>query len=367
MNTSDTKTILMTAFEPSGDTLGAMAARGLRELEPTIRIVGLGGSQMESAGVELLAHTTGDAAMGLNALSEVLRVKRLVDMVRDWLKENKADVVVAVDSPAANFPVCKVARQANCKIVHLAAPQLWAWAPWRIRKMRRLTDHVMCLLPFEPEWFESRGVKATFIGHPAFRKHETTTLDLPTGSPNILLLPGSRASEIASNLPLQQRVLQEICLSHPTTEAAIACREEDVVRVTPLSNDLPIVGSQLSSALEWADLALTVSGTVSLHVMERGTPMIGMYKVGLISRIGASCLLNTPNRLLPNLIAGERVVPEFIPCGNVSHHISQVALELLDHPDAMEKQRSELLRMTKQYDSHKPSQEAAEIILSYAS
>ena len=367
MSTSDTKTILMTAFEPSGDALGAMAARGLQGIDPTIRIVGLGGSEMESAGVELLANTTGEAAMGLNALSEVVRIKKLVDMVKNWLQENKADVVVAVDSPAANWPVCKVARKENCNIVHLAAPQLWAWAPWRIRKMRRLTDHVMCLLPFEPEWFESRGVKATFIGHPAFVNHKMESIDLPDGSPNILLLPGSRASEIASNLPLQQRVLQEICLVHPTTEAVIACREEDVDRVKPKSNGLPIVGSQLASALQWADLALSVSGTVSLHIMRHETPMIGMYKVGLLSRIGASCLLNTPHRLLPNLIAGEQIVPEFIPCGNVPHHITQCALELLANPDAMEKQRDELRSLSEHYAPHDPSHEAAEIILSYAS
>ena len=172
MDSDKSKLILMTAFEPSGDALGAMAAHGLKGIDQKIRVVGLGGSLMETAGVELLDYTTKEAVMGVGAISEVRRIKRLVGMVEKWIAENKPDIVVAVDSPAANWPVCKVAKKYGCKVVHLAAPQLWAWAPWRIKKMKKLSDHVMCLLPFEPEWFESRGMPATFIGHPAMKKNE---------------------------------------------------------------------------------------------------------------------------------------------------------------------------------------------------
>ena len=176
MDSGKTKLILMTAFEPSGDALGAMATRGLKDIDSDINVVGLGGSRMESMGVELLEHTTKEAAMGVGAIFEVRRIKQLVGLVEKWIGKNKPDVVVAVDSPAANWPVCKVARKHGCNVVHLAAPQLWAWAPWRIKKMKRLSDHVMCLLPFEPEWFESRGMPATFIGHPAMKKAELKNL-----------------------------------------------------------------------------------------------------------------------------------------------------------------------------------------------
>lgn len=355
----------MTAFEPSGDALGAMAAKGLHAKDPSIHIVGFGGAEMEAQGVEMLAHTSDEAAMGLNALSEIMRVKKLVDMIAAWFKENTPDVMVAVDSPAANFPVCKVARQYNCNVVHLAAPQMWAWAPWRIKKLRRLTDHVMCLLPFEPEWFESRGVKATFIGHPAMHEHECGEIDAPSGEPRILLLPGSRASEIAANLPMQLEVFKRIQQEFPDASALIACRDEDISRVQPYAGTLQIIGNQLPATLEWADLALTVSGTVSLHVMRHSTPMIGMYKVGLISRIGAKILLNSPYRLLPNLIAGKEVVPEFIPCSNASDEIATKACQLLHNETELELQRKTLQEEAALYASHNPSEEAAEIILSY--
>ena len=365
MSKTDTKTILMTAFEPSGDALGAMAARGLKEIEPEIRIVGLGGTQMESEGVELVERTTDEAAMGVGAISEILRIKRLVDMVGAWIAENKPDVVVAVDSPAANWSVCKVARKHGRKVVHLAAPQLWAWAPWRIKKMRRLSDHVMCLLPFEPEWFESRGMPATFIGHPAMVKHSLKELNLPVGEPNIVLLPGSRKSEIQKNLPMQQDILSRICLEHQATEAVIACRGEDVDRVEPFANGLQIVADELPSVLEWADLALTVSGTVSLHVMNSAIPMIGMYKVNPLSMLGSKIMLNTSNRLLPNLIAGRRIVPEFIPCGNIAGKIADLAIDLLDDEEVIATMQRELREESAVYTKHSPSQEAAEIILSF--
>lgn len=367
MTDNNQKTILLTAFEPSGDTLGATAARGILELDSSVRLVGLGGREMKQAGVELLEETTNEAAMGLNAFAEILRIKRLVDMVGKWIQHNAPDVVVAVDSPAANFPVCKVARTYNRRIVHLAAPQLWAWAPWRIRKMRRLTDHVLCLLPFEPAWFASRGVKATFIGHPAMEAHPVTEVQLPDGAPKIVMLPGSRASEIRANLPMQQDILRRICLELQGTEAIIACREEDVQRVEQHARGIQIVAGNLPSALQWADLALSVSGTVSLHVMRHATPMIGMYRVGLISRIGASILLRSPHRLLPNLIAGKRIVPEFVPCGNIAPQIAEVALELLADTDTMTKQAIALREEVAVYANHKPSAEAAHIILTEAS
>ena len=361
------KTILLTAFEPSGDALGAMAAEGLRKIDPSVQLFGLGGSEMERSGVELLERTTHEATMGLGAISEIFRIKRLVDLVGGWIEEHRPDVVVAVDSPAANWSVCKVAKKNNRSVVHLAAPQLWAWAPWRIKKMRRLSDHVICLLPFEPQWFDSRGMPATFIGHPAMQHHDVSNVQLPNGEPKIVLLPGSRKSEIQKNLPMQQNILRRICAAFQGTEAVIACRCEDVARVEPYSGGLQIVANDLPSALEWADLALNVSGTVSLHVMRHATPMIGMYKVNLLSILGAKIMLNTQYRLLPNLIAGKLIVPEFIPCGNIAGHIAEVALELLGDKEAMETMQIRLKEEASVYEAHNPSLEAAEIILSIAS
>ena len=367
METPKPKLILMTAFEPSGDALGAMATHGLKELNPHCRVVGLGGDLMASAGVELLAKTTQEAAMGVGAVSEISRIKKLIEVVGQWIEENKPDVVVAVDSPAANWPVCKVARTHGCNVVHLAAPKLWAWAPWRIKKLRRLSDHLMCLLPFEPEWFGQRDMPATFIGHPALRKSESKHIALPDGEPNIILLPGSRKSEIRKNLPMQQEILKRICAEFPGTEAVIAVRAEDVERVKPYANGLQIVADELPSVLEWGTLALTVSGTVSLHVMNYGVPMIGMYKVNPISILGAKIMLNTKFCFLPNLIAGQSIVPECIPCGNIVSQLASLSIDLLHNPEALARMRARLQKEAAVYLEHDPGKESAEIILRFAS
>jgi len=355
----------MTAFEPSGDALGAMAASGLKEIVPEIRLFGVGGTAMESEGVEILEHTADEATMGVGAVSEVRRISRIVKLVDEWIDTHHPDVVVAVDSPAANWSVCKVAKKHGCPVVHLAAPQLWAWAPWRIKKMKRLSNHVLCLLPFEPKWFESRGMPATFIGHPAMTDQLIHDLHLPDGSPNIVLLPGSRKREIHKNLPMQMNILSRICSEHHRTEAVIACRAEDVERVQPISGNLRIIADELPSVLDWADLALNVSGTVSLHVMKSGTPMIGMYKVNPLSMLGSKLLLTTPHRLLPNLIAGKQIVPEQIPCGNISGKIAELAIDLLDDEEALTEMQSNLQEEASVYAKHNPSKEAAEIILSF--
>ena len=165
---------------------------------------------------------------------------------------------------------------------------------------------------------------------------------------------------------MQHTILQCICTEFPRAKAVIACRGEDVARVEPYAQGLRIVPDKLPSVLEWADFALNVSGTVSLHVMRHATPMIGMYKTNLLSMLAAKIVLTTPFRLLPNLIAGKHIVPEFIPCGNIAMQIGELAAELLSDEEEMEEMRSQLQKEAAIYATHDPSIEAAEIILSFS-
>lgn len=164
---------LFTAFEPSGDVLAAPVIAELRRRQPEAKVWALGGPRMEAAGATLIDSTTDDAVMLGSALRHARLHMRRVTRLKAWLAEHPITALLPVDSPAANWSICKAVRktQPAAKIVHLVAPQLWAWGPWRIRKLRRLTDHVLCVLPFEPAWFAERGVEATFVGHPLFDQH----------------------------------------------------------------------------------------------------------------------------------------------------------------------------------------------------
>ena len=199
------KVVLFTAQEPSGDAHAAPVIARLREAYPDIEPVAWGGPKMAAAGATMLGRTADDGVMGLAGISKVAEVKRLHDEIVAWARANPVAVHMPVDSPSANYPLCARLKPLGARVVNLVAPQLWAWAPWRIRKVRRLSDVMLCLLPFEEEWFRSRGVTAKFVGHPVLSKPldlaqcAEEAKRLPQGSPRVLLLPGSRSSEVRRN------------------------------------------------------------------------------------------------------------------------------------------------------------------------
>ena len=176
--------VLFTAFEPSGDALAAPVIEALAQQRQDLKIYAWGGPRMEAAGAMLVGRTADDGAMGLGAIAHARKVRKTIKSIGRWIKECRLVLHVPVDSPAANFPVCRQSRDAGARIVHLAAPQLWAWGEGRIKKLRRLTDHLLCLLPFEPQWFGERGVKGTFVGHPAVnRELDPAALKAAAGAP----------------------------------------------------------------------------------------------------------------------------------------------------------------------------------------
>ncbi|MGA1223410.1 MAG: hypothetical protein ACO31E_02450, partial [Phycisphaerales bacterium] len=202
------KVVLFTAQEPSGDAHAAPVIARLREAYPDIEPVAFGGPRMEAAGARMLGRTADDGVMGLAGATKILEVRALHGRIVKWVRENPIAVHVPVDSPSANLPLCARLKPMGARIVNLVAPQLWAWAPWRIRKLRRISDVLLCLLPFEEEWFRARGVTAKFVGHPVLSQPlDQAALDeeashLPGGAPRILILPGSRSSEVRRNLQL---------------------------------------------------------------------------------------------------------------------------------------------------------------------
>ena len=349
---SMTTSLLFTAFEPSGDTLASRVIERLLANHPELDIHAWGGPRMAEAGAHVHANTVEKAAMGLGALAHVQRIRRLHREILEWSGSNQPTCLVPVDSPAANFPLCKALKPRGVKVIHLAAPQLWAWAPWRSRKLRRCTDQVLCLLPFEPEWFSKRNIPARFVGHPAINREleqsdlNTASLDLPDGSLKLLMMPGSREEEIVRNIPLMiesKQMLEANGRSVVTVMTAVDEGKASIVRrVLPESADIQIIVGRRDAALAWCDVALAVSGTVTLDIMRHGKPMVGMFRVGPVGWLGSKILLITPDRLLPNLIAGKRIVPEFVPYWGGAAPIAAELDRLLDSDQVRQQQRDSI-------------------------
>jgi len=364
MAMSNTPCLLFTAFEPSGDALAAPMIERLLQLAPQLEIWAFGGPKMRAAGARLLETTTDQAAMLLKAGSQILRHRRYQKQLIHWLADRDLAALVPVDSPAANWSICKLVRgtQPNAKILHLAAPQLWAWAPWRIGKLRRLTDRVLCLLPFEPRWFGQRGVDAVFVGHPLFDslpRLDGLVQDPPRftqkGSPKVALLPGSRRAEVHANWPTMLRAFLALKERHPAMQGLVAAGNAQsrqwVHEITNhiLGQDhwpdgLKIQTDRTDEVLEWAEAVMVVSGTATLQVAAHRKPMVVLYNVSRMSwYLFGRWVISTRVFSLPNLIAQDRglglPVPEFVPHFAAAKPIADALDQLLRDPAARDQQQ----------------------------
>ena len=361
-------TVLCTAFEPSGDDLGAAVIAALKARRPGTRVYAVGGPGMEAAGATMIERTGEHAEMGLPGLGTIVDHMELNDRVDAWLATHPIDLHVPIDSPAANFPICALTKPRGAKVVHVVAPQMWAWGSWRVRKLRRLTDLVLCLLPFEPAWFRTRGVPAEFIGHPMFDAPLPPPRDLGAGAPKIAVLPGSRPREFDRVLPLQLEVLRHLRAEHPGLRAVLAAVSEGSLehcrRVAAACGGWPDSLSaevgDVDAVLSWADLALACSGTVTLRTLRHRTSMVVMYRVDPIGwNLIGKWLLNNSFRALPNLAAQRAIVPEYVPLEGPAAPVIAAAERLLSDPAAMDAQRSDLDAVAQSFEQHRAAEDAA--------
>ncbi|MFO0828575.1 MAG: hypothetical protein U0572_10565 [Phycisphaerales bacterium] len=373
------RVVLFTAFEPSGDAHAAPVIAELKARDPDLLVYAWGGPRMADAGAQLVDTTADDGAMGLGGVAKALKVRKHIQAIIAWSQQQRIVVHVPVDSPAANFPVCKALKPRGVRVAHLVAPQLWAWGSWRINKLRRLTDVVMCLLPFEEQWFRSRQVPAKFIGHPVINRELDTAVlavrqkTLPQGSPRILFLPGSRSGEVRANLRLLASTYTELADRNRGCAGLIVAANDRIARlcrqlVPEFPTGLHMVvndGETLDAAIHWCDLAIAVSGTISLDLARQHRPMIGVYRSGLVSWLGSKIVLRTPNRLLPNIIAGRRIVPEFVPAPPWigPRPLVEAATRFLRDSRNAAVTAEELRRVALRFHGHHPDTEAAEIVM----
>jgi lipid-A-disaccharide synthase len=339
--------ILFTAFEPSGDDHASVVISELRRRYPSLPIYAWGGRKMELAGATIIERTGEDAVMGLPGIQKIIEHKRINQRIDDWLAANPVSLHVPVDSPAANTPICEIAKARGVRVVHLVAPQIWAWGRWRIHKLRRVTDLVLCMFPFEPDFFARRNVPSRFIGHFLFEK----PLDMPAldrraaafgdGSPRIAMMPGSRPEELALNFPLLLDAFAGLRAKHPEATGVVAAtsdRVADQLRAAAKDrggwpDELRIVVQDTDAVVRWCTLALVKSGTVTLQVARQGKPMVVFYKKSSpFLYLMARAVLSTKVFSLPNVLARSRIVPEFIPHFGSAKVIIEAADELITDP-----------------------------------
>ncbi len=370
------KRIFITAAEASGDQNAAALIRSLKTLDPTIEVDALGGPKMKAAGAHLLEDTVDRAAMGWRGILRALEARRWLNMTAARYREHKPDLHICVDSSAINIPFARQAKQFGVPVLYYVAPQLWASREGRIKKMRKWVDHVACIFPFEQEYFRSRGVKATFVGHPLFDQilldrdpKARGSLSAGSTSPIIGIIPGSRRSEVKANLPHLIDVMARIKTQFPaaqflipTTASSDALARELLdaknVRATILQNGF-------DELVPRCDLVITKSGTSTVHVAAWNVPMIVVYRINpILWHLAGRWLIKTRKIAMVNILAGQiDLVPEFIPWYGSNAPVADCAIDLLQHPEKLADQRQKLAKVMKQLDQPGASMNAAKIAI----
>ena len=350
--------LFLLAGEASGDRLGAELMRGLRQLKPDVRFRGIAGPEMQSEGLDSLFDMAELSVMGLaEVLPKYFALKRRLDQTVAEVLAWKPDILVTIDSPDFCLRVARAVRAADPSIrtCHYVAPSVWAWRPGRAKKMAAYIDHVLALLPFEPPYMQAEGMACDFVGHPVAAQAAVTSKQIaqfqadfgldPAGR-SLVVLPGSRASEIKRLLPIFCKVVAqpyfaEFQLIFPTLphlepllRAEIDALAQDTVLVTGAGLTAADAAEQRLVAYGAATAALAASGTVSLELAAAGTPMVIAYDMGFISRLVIGAMLKIDTVTLVNLVSETRAVPEFIGKDCKAERIAPALQQILDAPDA---------------------------------
>jgi len=319
--------IFIVSGEASGDNLAGQLMGALkRKTGGRVRFAGVGGAQSESQGLTSLFPMSDLSVMGLaEILPHLPRLIRRLGETTAAIGRLKPDAVVTVDSPGFCLRLAHHLRGSGIPIIHYVAPQLWAWGPFRARKLKKRVDHIMALLPFEVPFFEKYGISCTYVGHPtvdagvergdgpAFRLRHGIGPDTPV----LCVLPGSRAGEVRRILPIFGRALLLLKEKYPDLRIAIPVVDavtslvEDITRDWPVPEILIIDMAERFDAFAAADAAMAKSGTVTLELALAKVPMVVAYRISptsafLVRRMGIS----VEHASLVNLLAGRQVVPE---------------------------------------------------------
>jgi len=339
--------IFISACEASGDLHGSNLARALRELGPSLKLLGLGDAKMAAAGVDVRHQMVHRSVMWLESLK---RGREMLGVLRDCRRifdQERPDLVVVIDSIGLNLYVAKAAKQRGIPVMYYISPQLWAHGAWRVKKIKRLVDKVVVIYPFEEAIYCAAGVPARFVGHPLV--DELTQKKLDEGAisawkgqgdgPLIALLPGSRRQEIRNHAPILCEAVGRILAEFPSTRFVVACADESGRALSEelLAGRFPaeLVAGKTSEAICASTLCLTCSGTATLDIAFYGKPMVIFYRIPPLGRFFSAPFMQTPFIGLPNVYAGREVAPEFLLCRDRGDLVAGAALALLKSPERL--------------------------------
>jgi lipid-A-disaccharide synthase len=353
--------VLISAGEASGDLYASALVEALRRHRPDLQFFGCAGPRMQKAGVRPVVDAHSLAVVGL--VEVITHIPRIYGEYRKLLNAARAErpeVAILTDSPDFHLRVARQLKKLGIPVLYLVAPQVWAWRKGRLPMMRRTIDRLLCIFPFEPDFFARHGIDATYIGHPltrlvkpsASRAELRRRFDIPEEVPLVVLLPGSRTGEAARHLPILLDAVERLRTCAKNAPYFILAVPPGTV--SPASNfrerissaSIQVIEGKTWDALVCADVALAASGTVTIEACLLGTPMVTFYRVNSLSWWMGKALVRVPFYSMVNLVADRRIVPELIQDQMTAENLAREALALLENADRRESMRRDLAEVT---------------------
>lgn len=371
--------ILVSAGESSGDLYASGLVEALRERLPAAAFFGCAGPRMQQLGVRPVVDASSLSVVGLfEVFTHIPRIYKEFRKLCDAAERERPQLAILTDSPDFNLRVARRLKRLGIPVVYLVAPQVWAWRKGRLPSMRKLIDRLLCIFPFEEEFFRRNGIQADYIGHPLtrlvkasmsraefFQKHNLTE-----GRPLIGVLPGSRPGEIARHLAPLRDAVARIGANRPAdfvlgTPLGFEAKFGRRIFERPLAESpIQIVEGETWDLAASSDVLLAASGTVTVEAALLGAPMVTFYRVSGWSWTFGRHLVDVPHLSMVNLIAENAVVPELMQNEMTGERLAGEALRLLDDHRRRDQMRLDLKRVAARlWRDQDPMSLAAAIVL----
>ena len=375
MNENRKIRIFIVAGEPSGDLHGALLIKKLKELHPNIEFFGIGGKKMQEEGLNSIIPIKEISVIGfvevLKKMSVLLKLKKECEKI---LLENKIDCFIPIDYPGFNLKLAKFATLHNIPVYYYIAPQLWAWGKNRWKKLKNITTELLVVLPFEENYFRSKGINATFVGHPLldnpkFKFFDEISFDEINNKREnnlIAFFAGSRKQEIFNNLPFFAETAMVLAKYNPNLKFGFAVSSNvnendfDLLKQKNINYELFYNSNELMLK---SKIGVVKAGTSTLEAALLGMNTVVAYKASKSHYWLGKKLINLDYIALPNILANKEIVPEFIQTNANPEKLSIAIQEFLHSKEKCNSQKNEFLNIRKILGNASASENAAKIIL----
>ncbi|MGE5429931.1 MAG: lipid-A-disaccharide synthase [Syntrophomonadaceae bacterium] len=373
-----TKNLLMVAGEASGDMHGASLIREIKLLDPEVSISGIGGPQMEARGMKILFHIRQMAFLGF---AEVIRhipfIRKVQSDLIDEVKNKNIDTVVLIDYPGFNLSIAKKFKALGLKVIYYISPQVWAWGKGRLRKIKKVVDKMIVILPFEEKFFKDAGIDVEYVGHPLLEQIERYNylnkeelfrlFGFESNKDLLLVLPGSRVQEIGRIFPETIKAAAEVSKRFGL-QTVVACSsniDEGIFRQLAPEVNFKVVKDHTYDLFRHAKFGIIKSGTSTLEAALFHLPMVVVYATSYLTYLIGKNLIEIDKISLVNIIAGEKIVQELIQkdvnCGKIFSACEAV----LSDDKSYNSMKDRLKALEEKLGTTGVSKRSAEIILEY--